>query len=422
MDPARYARHLVLPGVGPEGQARIGAARVLVVGAGGLGSPAALYLAAAGVGTLGLVDGDRVALSNLQRQVLHATPDVGRLKVESGAARLRALNPEIRVEPHPVWLDRSNAADLLAGYDLVVDGSDNLLTRYLLNEAALARGIPWVYGAVMQWEGHVSVFGAPGGPCYRCLFGDPPPPDAVPGCAEAGVLGALPGVVGSLQALEALKWILVGAGVAPGSDEDSGRARGAAWEGMADPTPRLPLEPAVGRLLVWEAARARLRTLHPRRRPECRACGTGAEAGSPVGDEPEERTCAAGQEGRREPGRTPGEAPGFSVRRIAPGALRARLSGPDAPLLVDVREGWEWEAGNLGSLGALHLPPSVLDDEEALRARLPRDRELVLLCRAGGRSLVAAHRLTALGFGPVGNLEGGLVAWAAQEDPGLPVA
>lgn len=397
MDPLRYARHLVLPGVGPEGQARIGEARVLVVGAGGLGSPAALYLAAAGVGTLGLVDADRVALSNLQRQVLHATPDVGRLKVESGGERLRALNPEIRVEPHPVRLEAENAVDLLAGYDLVVDGSDNLPTRYLLNEAALARGIPWVYGAVMQWEGHVSIFGAPGGPCYRCLFGEPPPPGAVPGCAEAGVLGALPGVVGSLQALEALKWILAG-------EASPGALHG----------PRL--EPAVGRLLVWDGAGARLRTLHPRRRPDCPACGAAPDRPS------REPVPSAGAACASAGGRTPGGAPGFSVPRITPDALRARLSGPEAPLLVDVREGWEWEAGNLASLGALHLPPSVLEDEEALRARLPRDRSLVVVCRAGGRSLVAGARLAALGFGPVENLEGGLLAWAAQEDPGLPVA
>jgi molybdopterin/thiamine biosynthesis adenylyltransferase/rhodanese-related sulfurtransferase len=416
----RYARHLVLPGVGPEGHARIRAARVLVVGAGGLGSPAALYLAAAGVGTLGVVDPDRVALSNLQRQVLHTTPDVGRLKVESGAERLRALNPEVRVEPHPVRLGADNALALLAGYDLVVDGSDNLATRYLLNEAALRRGIPWVYGAVMQWEGHLSVFAAPGGPCYRCLFGDPPPAGAVPGCAEAGVLGALPGVVGSMQALEALKWI-VSAEAAPGEErvpDPSGAPPAGAAAGAAPGAgPGILLEPAVGRLLVWDAALLRLRTLHPRKRMDCPACGPTAPRTGPLQD-PGHGDVEARGEGDA---RISGCAPGFSVRRIAPAALRARLESPEPPLMVDVREGWEWDAGNLAPLGAVHLPLAALADEPSVRKHLSEGRELVVVCRAGGRSESAARRLTELGMGPVSSLEGGLLAWAEAEDPALTV-
>jgi sulfur-carrier protein adenylyltransferase/sulfurtransferase len=391
----RYARHLVLPEVGPEGQELLARARVLVVGAGGLGSPAALYLAAAGVGTLGIVDPDRVELSNLQRQVLHATADAGRLKVESGAGRLRALNPEIRVEPHPIRLHAGNALALLSAHDLVVDGSDAFATRYLVNDAALRVGIPWVYGAVDRWEGQLALFGAPGGPCYRCIFRDPPPPGAVPGCAQAGVMGALPGVIGSLQALEAVKWIVSEGGRRPA-------ARG--------------LESAAGRLLVFDAARLRLREIRPRRDPECPACGEAADPEAPLPDW--DRVCGDAPDSVGSSGASDGGA----LRSLSPAALRDALRSADPPLVVDVREGWEWDAGNLAALGAVHAPLAALAGQlpEHL-ADVPRGRSLVVVCRAGGRSAEGAARLAALGFHDVGHLEGGLLAWKRAVEPGLPV-
>ncbi len=382
--------------MGPGGQARLGAARVLVVGAGGLGSPAALYLAAAGVGTLGVVDPDRVELSNLQRQVLHATADVGRPKTASAAERLRALNPEIRVEPHPVRLGAENALELLSGYDLVVDGSDNFATRYLVNDAALRLGVPWVYGAILRWEGQLSIFGAPGGPCYRCLFRDPPPPGAVPGCAVAGVVGALPGVVGSLQALEAVKWI-----VSEGGRSGSG------------------LETAAGRLLVFDAATLRIREIRPRKDPGCPACGPGARRSGPLPDYA--RVCGNGEG-------THGGGGGFSVTEVSAGELRAALDGTDPPYLLDVREPWEWEVSNLGARGAVHLPLAQVGAEDRVRleALLPGvmqgDRPVVVLCRAGGRSLEGAARLGALGVSRAMSLRGGLLAWAREVDPEMPVA
>jgi sulfur-carrier protein adenylyltransferase/sulfurtransferase len=392
----RYARHLALPEIGPEGQARLGGARVLVVGAGGLGSPAALYLAAAGVGTLGIVDPDRVELSNLQRQVLHATADVGRRKTASAAARLRALNPEIRVEPHPVRLDASNALELLGAHDLVVDGSDNFATRYLVNDAAVRLGIPWVFGAVLRWEGQLALFGAPNGPCYRCLFRDPPPPGAVPGCAAAGVVGALPGIIGSLQALEAVKWI-----VSAGGQVAS------------------PFESAAGRLLVFDAARLRLREICPRKDPACPTCGTAADPYTPLPDY--DLLCGDAGPGSPADARTAegtsGGAGGFSVPEVTPAELRAALDGPDPPLVVDVREGWEWSISNLARDGAVHLPMDRIDDVGAIHG----DRQVVLLCRSGGRSLEAAVRLRELGVPRVANLRGGLHAWARDVDPEMPV-
>jgi adenylyltransferase/sulfurtransferase len=386
----RYARHLALPEVGASGQARLGAARVLVVGAGGLGSPAALYLAAAGVGTLGIVDADRVELSNLQRQILHDTPGVGEEKVASAARRLRALNPDVRIEPHPVRLEPTNALELLRGYDLVVDGSDNLATRYLVNDACLTLGIPWVYGAVERWIGHVAIFAAPGGPCFRCLFRDPPPPGAVPGCAEAGVVGALPGIMGSMQALEAIKWIVQAPGLAP----------------------------LVGRLLVFDGARMTARHVHPTRQAGCPACGPEAARPFLEGDAIWHEVCSDIAGG--------GDA---SVEGVAPLALRDRLM-KDAPLiLLDVRARWEWDAGNLSHVGAWFLGPWPGDTaDEAGRGipplleAVPSDAPVVVYCRAGGRSLVAAQALVRLGFTQVAHLEGGLLRWAREVEPDQVVA
>ncbi|HSG50408.1 MAG TPA: molybdopterin-synthase adenylyltransferase MoeB [Longimicrobiales bacterium] len=375
----RYARHLVLPEVGPEGQARLKNARVLVVGAGGLGSPVALYLAAAGVGTLGVVEFDEVDLSNLQRQVLHGTPDLGRPKLESARDRISEINPHVAVEPYPVRLSSENALDILRRYQVVVDGSDNFPTRYLVNDACVLLGIPYVYGSILRWEGQVSLFGAPGGPCYRCLFREPPPPDLVPSCAEAGVFGALPGVVGSMQALEAIKWVLgVGRSLA-------------------------------GRLLLFDGMGASWREVEVRRDPGCPVCGDHPTVTELVDYE---RFCGLTPEA------AVGAAGGFPIA-LDPLELRDLLDGPEPPLLVDVREGWEWREGNLADRGAVHLP---LGDLPGSLDRLPRARPLVLVCSMGARSAGAAQYLRDQGYARAANLSGGLRAWAREFQPDLPVA
>jgi sulfur-carrier protein adenylyltransferase/sulfurtransferase len=390
----RYLRHLALPEVGAAGQARLARARVLVVGAGGLGSPAALYLAAAGVGTLGIVDADRVELSNLQRQILHDTPAVGEAKVSSAARRLHALNPEIRIEPHPVRLEPPHALDLVDGYDLVVDGSDNLATRYLVNDVCLSRGIPWVYGGVERWTGHVAVFAAPGGPCFRCLFRDPPPPGAIPGCAEVGVVGALPGIIGAMQALEAIKWI------------------------VRDPT----LEPLVGRLLVFDGARMTARHIHPARRPDCPACGPAGTRPFQAGEALWHAACSQEAPSAVAEGDAVGDSHG--VEEIGPEELVRRMAGTHPPRLLDVRERWEWDAGNLADLGASHVGPVPAQGADVLPPELlmmDRDVPIVLVCRAGVRSLSAGRVLREAGFTRVASLNGGLVRWSRERAPDLAV-
>ena len=430
----RYARHLSLGEVGPEGQLRLKEARVLVVGAGGLGSPAALYLAAAGVGTLGIVDGDRVELSNLQRQVLHTTAAVGRPKVDSARERLEATNPHVRVVTHPFRLTAANAMEIVAEYDLVVDGSDNFPTRYLVNDACILSGKPWVYGAILRWEGQVSLFGAPGGPCYRCLFREPPPPGLVPGCAEAGVIGALPGAVGSLQALEAVKWILgLGRG---GRVEDAtgssgqGAAPGRDGHGETDGA-----RSAAGRLLIMDTLRFGFRIVEPRRDPGCPVCGDAPTIDALVDYE---WFCATGEtrgpdEGGHEflearavtgPSLPRGSGMGnprdaASIPILTPAELRDALEASRPPLLVDVREDWEWAVSSLEEKGAIHLP---LKELEARMDELPRDRDLVLYCRSGARSHRGGQLLRDAGFPRVRNLAGGLERWAAELAPELPVA
>ena len=405
---ARYARHFALAEVGPEGQRALQGARVLLVGAGGLGSPAALYLASAGVGTLGLVDADRVELSNLQRQPLHDTDDVGRLKVDSARERLEGINPEVTVEAHPVRLTSANALEIVEGYDLVLDGSDNFPTRYLVNDACLLTGRPWVYGAILRWEGQVSLFGAPDGPCYRCLFREPPPPGLVPGCAEAGVVGVLPGIVGSLQALEAIKWIL-------------GRREGS----------------VAGRLLIFDSLALSFREVKLRPDPECPVCGP-----EPTLTElmDYEHFCATGEVQPAPPspahhgpdspvgGGDPAAMGGsrstvaslVAGEELSPEELDRRLDDlDDRPFLIDVREPWEWAVSNLEDRGARLIPLSELSTR---LDEVPPDRDVVVYCRSGQRSEKAARLLRERGRGSVLNLVGGLKGWASSVDPDLPVA
>ncbi len=383
----RYARHFTLPEVGLEGQARLKEARVLCVGAGGLGSPLALYLAAAGVGTLGMVDDDTVDESNLQRQILHGTSDVGRSKLDSAGDRLREVNPHVTVEKHRTRLTSANALEILGGYDIVVDGTDNFPTRYLVNDACVLLGKPNVYGSIFRWEGQASVFATEEGPCYRCLFREPPPPGLVPNCAEGGVLGVLPGIVGSVQAMETVKLIL-GVG-----------------------------RPLVGRLLIFDALEMSWREVALRRNPDCPVCGDAPTQTELIDYEV---FCGVTPPGGRD-GELVARAGGTATAQgvVTASELRGRVDGPARPFLLDVREPWEWSVGSLASLGARLVPLGEL--EERL-SELPRDRPIVVYCKSGQRSRTAAEFLGQQGFEAVENLEGGLLAWARDVDPDMRVA
>src|SRR5579875_570423 len=369
----RYSRHLLLPEVGLRGQRKLKEARVLLVGAGGLGSPTATYLAAAGVGRIGLVEFDTVDLSNLQRQILYTTEDVGRPKLEAAAERLRALNPEITVVPHPGPLTSANALDLLKEYDVVVDGTDNFPTRYLVNDAAVLSGIPNVYGSIYRFEGQVTVFAARSGPCYRCLYPEPPPPNLVPSCAEAGVLGVLPGVVGVLQAIETLK-LLLGTG-----------------------------EPLIGRLVLFDALALRFRELQVRPSPDCSLCGPKATQRGLI-DYPDFCGVAA-----------PGHSPASEAPTILPQELAERLHGRDPPLLLDVREPEEWAIARIEGARLLPLGELAHRVDELTGAR-----EIIVYCKMGGRSAQAVARLTELGFRGVRHLDGGIDRWRRDIDPSMP--
>ncbi|HEU5170237.1 MAG TPA: molybdopterin-synthase adenylyltransferase MoeB [Gemmatimonadales bacterium] len=364
----RYARHLSLPAVGRAGQERLKGARVLLVGAGGLGSPAALYLAAAGIGTIGLVDHDRVDVTNLQRQILHGTASVGRAKVDSGRDRLADLNPLVGIEPHDARLSAANAAAIVAGYDLVVDGSDNFPTRYLLSDVCVWLGKPLVYGSIFRFEGQVSLFHAARGPCYRCLYAEPPPPELVPTCAEGGVLGVLPGIIGSIQALEAIKWIL-GAG-----------------------------ESLVGRLLVFDALRLSFRELGLRKDPDCPVCGQRPTITEPIDYE---AFCGVGT--RTDDG------------EVDPPSLAGQLVKGAETLVLDVREPWEWEIARIE--GSRLVPLGELADR---LAELDARREIVTVCHHGTRSIQARDLLRAAGFAQVRSLAGGIDAWASSVEPEMP--
>jgi adenylyltransferase/sulfurtransferase len=366
---SRYSRHLALPEVGQEGQEQLKKGSALVVGAGGLGSPVALYLAAAGVGRIGIADFDRVEESNLQRQIIHGTCSVGRPKLRSAAERIRDLNPHVDVELHDARLDSSNALGILERYDVVIDGTDNFPTRYLLNDASVLLGKPNVYGSIFRFEGQASVFAHEGSPCYRCLYPAPPPPAVVPNCEEGGVLGVVPGVIGSIQATEALK-ILLGIG-----------------------------RTLAGRLLLFDAARMTFREIALRKNPACPVCGDAPTIRELVDYE---RFC--------------GYEPAAAASDIGPRELRARLEEGEPILVLDVREDYEWAASRLA--GALHVP---MGDLRAKLDELPRDREIVVYCRSGARSSNAAAMLRNAGFARVRNLTGGLKAWAQEIDPSLRV-
>ena len=367
----RYSRHLILPEVGLAGQQRLKAASVLLVGAGGLGSPLALYLAAAGIGRLGLVDFDVVDASNLHRQVLHGTRDVGRSKLASARDRLHDVNPHVHLECHETRLTSENALALVGDYDVVADGTDNFPTRYLVNDASVLTGTPNVYGSIFRFEGQVSVFGVREGPCYRCLYPEPPPPGLVPSCAEGGVLGILPGIVGTLQATEVIK-LLCGIG-----------------------------DPLVGRLLLFDALAMTFRTMKVRKNPDCPLCG---DAPSLTGLIDYEQLCGIPQ------------AAEVDVPEITVVELKARLDRGEKPFLLDVRKPHEYDIANLGA-------PLIPVDE--LAARLDelaayRDREIIVHCRPGVRSARAVRLLRAEGFAHAVNLKGGILAWSAEVDPAIP--
>jgi molybdopterin/thiamine biosynthesis adenylyltransferase/rhodanese-related sulfurtransferase len=365
----RYSRHLIMPEVTSEGQNRLKAARVLCIGAGGLGSPAALYLAAAGVGTLGIVDFDDVDLSNLQRQILHGTKDIGRGKLESARDRLHDINPQIEIELHKCRFSSENAAQLVARYDVVVDGSDNFPTRYLSNDVCVFAHKPNVYGSVFRFEGQTTVF-APhlGGPCYRCLFPEPPPPDSVPNCAQAGVLGVLPGIIGMLQAIETLKLIL-GIG-----------------------------EPLVGRLLHFDALKVKFRELNLRRDPQCPVCGENPTIFSPIDYE---QFCGMRDE--------------QAIPEMSPHELKRRMDAREPFELIDVREPVEYEIARIN--GAKLIPLGEIGER---LSELQRERPIIVHCHSGKRSAQAVGMLQQHGFTKVYNLEGGIDAWSDQIDPNVP--
>jgi sulfur-carrier protein adenylyltransferase/sulfurtransferase len=370
----RYSRHLMLPDVGVPGQEKLKAARVLLIGAGGLGSPAALYLAAAGVGTLGLVDFDNVDVTNLQRQILHGTKDIGRPKLVSARERITDVNPHVRLETYETALTSKNALDILSGYDIVVDGTDNFATRYLVNDACVLLGKPNVYGSIFRFEGQASVFALADGPCYRCLFPEPPPPGLVPSCAEGGVLGVLPGLVGTIQATEAIK-LIVGVG-----------------------------EPLKGRLLLVDTLAMKFRTVNVRKDPTCPACGT-REIQSLIDYEQFCGVRAAEAEPRAVAG----------IVEITPRELTARLTRGEDLQLIDVREQFEWDIARIP--GARLVPLATLP--EAIDG-LDRTREVVVYCKGGTRSRAAASHLADAGFARVANLSGGILRWREEVDPTLP--
>jgi adenylyltransferase/sulfurtransferase len=376
---SRYSRHLILPEVGMEGQQRLKAAKVLCVGTGGLGSPLALYLAAAGIGTLGLVDFDVVDASNLQRQIIHSTRDIGRKKLDSAEEKLKALNPALNVVKHDTMLTSANALSILGEYDIVADGTDNFPTRYLVNDACVLLGKPNVYGSIFRFEGQASIFATKDGPCYRCLYPEPPPPGLVPSCAEGGVLGILPGLVGVIQATEVIKLIL-GKGT-----------------------------PLIGRLLLVDSLNMRFRELKLRRNPECPICGDNPTLTQLIDYQ---QFCGIVPE----PPPTSSQEPVLKngIPQITVKELKRRIDAGENVQLIDVREPFEYQIAQIGG----KLIPQ--NDVPNRLAEIDRDREVIVHCKAGGRSQRIAEFLVQSGYPRVVNLSGGILAWSDEIDPRVP--
>ena len=374
----RYSRHLIMPEVGMDAQRRLKASSVLCIGAGGLGSPAAMYLAAAGIGRLGIVDFDVVDYSNLQRQLLHTTDDVGISKLTSAKNKVRALNPHVQVETYEEALSSENAMRLFKGYDVILDGTDNFPTRYLVNDACVLSGIPNAYGSIFRFEGQASVFATKDGPCYRCLYPEPPPPGLVPSCAEGGVLGVLPGIIGVIQATESIK-ILTGIG-----------------------------EPLIGRFLIYDALKMRFRELKLKKDPECPVCGPNPTVTKLIDYE---QFCGV----RPEP--QPAQTTGGAVNdwEITPVDLKKKLDAGETPFILDVREPNEYQINRIP--GSTLIP---LGELPRRYQELPRDREIVAQCKMGGRSAKAQDFLKSVGFTNVKNLKGGILEWIDKVDPSQP--
>jgi adenylyltransferase/sulfurtransferase len=398
----RYSRHLIMPEVGIDGQRRLKAASVLLIGTGGLGSPLALYLAAAGIGRIGLVDYDVVDETNLQRQVIHGQSSVGHLKVESAMKRMKDINPYLQIDLYNAPLTSENAVELFTPYDVIIDGTDNFPTRYLVNDACVKLGKPNVYGSIFRFEGQLSVFYAKEGPCYRCMFPSPPPPGLVPSCAEGGVLGILPGTVGTMQATEAIKLIL-GIG-----------------------------EPMIGRMLLYDALEMSFTTIKVRKNPSCPVCSIPADqvtlidyeqfCGMPAHDHSDYKTQQASQNGQHDPN---------AVVEMTVRDLKARLDQGENLLILDVRDPHEWEISALD--GTLRIPKGQIEvakndvlagrkrREDTVLAQIPMDREVIIHCRSGIRSAHAIKFLREVGYqNRLVNLAGGILAWADEIDPSMP--
>jgi adenylyltransferase/sulfurtransferase len=376
----RYSRHLIMPEVGISGQRKLKAGSVLLIGTGGLGSPLGMYLAAAGVGRIGLVDYDVVDTSNLQRQIIHGTKDVGRSKLESAGARMLDINPHIQIEPYNVPLTSENALDILAPYDVIVDGTDNFPTRYLTNDACVLLGKPNVYGSIFRFEGQASVFDARIGPCYRCLFPEPPPPGLVPSCAEGGVLGVLPGTIGAIQATETIK-LLLGVG-----------------------------ETLVGRLLLYDALAMSFDLVRLRKNPRCPIC---SEHPTQTGLIDYEQFCGVPAHDHSEfASQSEDVIPGITV-----GEVKAKLDAGEDIILLDVREPHEWEISDI-SAATLHIPKGEVIEH---LGEIDMAREVIVYCKVGGRSADVTRLLREHGFGKARNMLGGINAWADQIEPDLPV-
>jgi len=373
----RYSRHLIMPEVGMDGQRRIKQGSVLCIGAGGLGSPAAMYLAAAGVGRLGIVDFDVVDYSNLQRQLLHTTNDVGRTKLESAKNKINALNPHVQVDTYEEALSSDNAMRLFKGYDVILDGTDNFPTRYLVNDACVLMGIPNAYGSIFRFEGQASVFATKDGPCYRCLYPEPPPPGLVPSCAEGGVLGVLPGIIGVIQATESLK-LLTGIG-----------------------------QPLIGRFLIYDALNMKFRELKLRKDPDCPVCGTHPTVTKLIDYD---QFCGIVQ-----PAQDHSSGATVSASEITPVELKAKLDAGETPFILDVREPNEYQINKIP--GSTLIP---LGELPRRYQELPKDRQIVTQCKMGGRSAKAQDFLKTVGFTDVLNLKGGILEWIDKVDPSQP--